>query len=96
MGYRVLFLANPVKLSVKNEQLMIDNGEITRVPLEDIECIVCDTPQLNITARLLTKFAEYAVTFYITDPAHHPSGVFLPVSRHSRHASVLQDQISMS
>ncbi|MED9969483.1 MAG: hypothetical protein UFA98_05665 [Ruminococcus sp.] len=53
MGYRVLFLANPVKLSVKKEQLMIDNGEVTRVPLEDIECIVCDTPQLNITARLL-------------------------------------------
>lgn len=96
MGYRVLFLANPVKLSMKNEQLMIDNGEIARIPLEDIECIVCDTPQLNITARLLTKFAEYAITFYITDSAHHPSGVFLPVSRHSRHASVLQDQIAMS
>ena len=96
MGYRVLFLANPVKLSVKNEQLMIDNGEITRFPLEDIECIVCDTTQLNITARLLTKFAEYAITFYITDSGHHPSGVFLPVSRHSRHASVLQDQIAMS
>jgi hypothetical protein len=25
MGYRVIFLANPVKLSVKNEQLVIDN-----------------------------------------------------------------------
>ena len=62
-----------VKLSVKNEQLMIDNGEITRFPLEDIECIVCDMPQLNITARLLTKFAEYAITFYITACAikHH-------------------------
>ena len=76
MGYRVLFLANPVKLSAKNEQLIVDNGEITRFPLEDIECIVCDTPQLNITARLLTKFAEYAITFYITDSGHHPSGVF--------------------
>ena len=52
---------------------MIDNGEITRFPLEDIECIVCDMPQLNITARLLTKFAEYAITFYITACAikHH-------------------------
>ena len=25
MGYRVIFLANPVKLSVKNEQLIIGN-----------------------------------------------------------------------
>ena len=39
MGYRVIFLANPVKLSTKNEQLLIDNGEVTKVPLEDIECI---------------------------------------------------------
>lgn len=57
MGYRVLFIANPAKLSVKNEQLIIDNGEVSRVPLEDIECIVSDTPQLNVTTRLLAKFS---------------------------------------
>ena len=96
MGYRVIFLANPVKLSSKNEQLLIDNGEVTKIPLEDIECIVADTPQLNITARLLAKFAEYAISFYVTDHRHHPSGVFLPVSRHSRHMSVLQSQIDMT
>ena len=96
MGYRVIFLANPVKLSSKNEQLLIDNGEVTKIPLEDIECIVADTPQLNITARLLAKFAEYAISFYVTDHRHHPSGVFLPVSRHSRHLSVLQSQIDMT
>lgn len=53
MGYRVIFLANPVKLSVINEQLLIGNGEITKIPLEDIECIVADTMQLNISARVL-------------------------------------------
>lgn len=96
MGYRVLFLANPVGLSVKNEQLLIDNGEITKVPLEDIECIVADTLQLNLTARLLSKFSEYAISFYVTDKSHHPCGVFIPVSRHSRHVSVLQSQIDMT
>ena len=34
MGYRVLFLTNPVNLIVKNEQLIIDNGELTRIPIE--------------------------------------------------------------
>ena len=96
MGYRVIFLANPIKLSVKSEQLVIDNGEITKVPLEDIECIVADNPQINVTAYLLMKFAEYAITFYITDKAHHPCSVLLPVSRHSRHMSVLNEQINMS
>ena len=33
MGYRVLFLANPLKLSVNNSQLVIDNGQITKIPL---------------------------------------------------------------
>ena len=96
MGYRVIFLANPVKLNVKNEQLLIDNGEITKIPLEDIECVVADTMQLNINARVLSKFAEYAVSFYVTDQGHHPCGVFLPVSRHSRHVSALRSQIEMT
>lgn len=96
MGYRVLFLANPIKLSVKNEQLIIDNGEITRIPLEDIECVAADSLQINISSYLLMKFSEYAITFYITDKCHHPCGVFLPVSRHSRHMSVLNAQINMS
>ena len=85
MGYRVLFLANPVKLSVKYEQLIVDNGEITKIPLEDIECVVADTAQLNITAYLLMKFSEYKVSFIVTDRAHHPCGMFLPLAEnHSR------------
>lgn len=97
MGYRVLFLANPVKLSVKNEQLLIDNGEITKIPLEDIECVVADTPRLSITAYLLSKFAFYNTSFFVTDNAHHPCGIFLPLgTKHSRHTSVLKSQIDMT
>lgn len=45
MGYRVLFLANPIKLSVKNEQLLIDNGSvrllvITEKQYEKMELII--------------------------------------------------------
>lgn len=97
MGYRVLFLTNPVNLSVKNEQLIIDNGELTRIPLEDIECVVADTLQLKFTAYTLSKFSEYSISFYITDMSHHPSGVFLPLSdNHSRHMSVLKNQLEMT
>lgn len=96
MGYRVVFLANPVRLSVKNEQLLIDNGEITKIPLEDIECIVADSQQVTLNTYLMTKFCEYAITFFITDKAHHPCGVLLPTCRHSRHLAVLSEQIKMS
>ena len=96
MGYRNIFLANAAKLSVKNEQLIIDNGEITKIPLEDIDCIAADNPQVTINGYLLAKFSEYAITFYVSDKRHLPCGVFLPVSRHSRHLSVLRGQIDMS
>ena len=96
MGYRVLFLTNPIKLSVKNEQLVIDNGEITKVPLEDIECIAADNLQISVNTYLLMKLSEYAITFYVTDKMHHPCGVLLPVSKHCRHMSVLNQQIAMT
>lgn len=95
MGYRNIFLVNAVRLSVKNEQLLIDNGEVVKVPLEDIECIVCDSLQVNVTSYLLMKFNEYSITFFVTNKSHHPCGVFLPINKHSRHLSVLKKQIEM-
>ncbi|MCD8025738.1 MAG: type II CRISPR-associated endonuclease Cas1 [Clostridiales bacterium] len=95
MGYRVLFLANSMKLSVKNEQLVIDNGDVTKIPLEDIECIAVDSMQVAFNSYLLSKISEYAITLYATNKAHHPCGVFLPLNRHSRHLSVLNSQINM-
>lgn len=96
MGYRNIFLTNPVKLSVKNEQLVIDNGVITKVPLEDIECIIADNSSVSVSTYLMSKFMEYAITFYISDGKHSPCGVLLPVNRHSRHLSVLKSQIDLS
>ncbi len=96
MGYRVLFLTNPARLSVKNEQLVIDNGETHKVPLEDIECIALDNMQINMNSYLLAKLSEYAITFYVTDKKHQPCSTFLPLLRHSRHFTVLKNQLDMT
>lgn len=96
MGYRVLFLTNPAKLSVKNEQLIVDTGEQRKIPLEDIECIAIDNLQINLSAYLLMKLSEYGITFYVPDRSHHPCGVFLPICVHSRHMAMLQKQIDMT
>lgn len=96
MGYRVIFITNPCRLSIKNEQLIIDNGEIARVPLEDIECIAADSMQISFNTYILSKAAEYAITLYITDKSHTPCGVYLPFQRHSRHLAVLRSQMEMT
>ena len=47
MGYRVIFLTKGCRLSVKDEQLLIDNGDVAKIPLEDIGCIVADSAQVS-------------------------------------------------
>ncbi len=96
MGYRVIFLTGGCKLSVKNEQLMIDNGDTSKVPLEDIGCIIADSPQVIINSYLLMKFSEYGIVFITDGKNHIPCGVHLPFAVHSRHLSVLHEQIKMT
>lgn len=96
MGYRVIFLTNPARLYVKNQQLVIDNGDVFKVPLEDIECIAIDSMQITMNSYLLSRLSEYAITLYVTDKTHHPCGIFLPLLRHSRHLSVLKNQLEMT
>lgn len=96
MGYRVIFLTNPARLYVKNQQLVIDNGDVFKVPLEDIECIAIDSMQISMNSYLLSRLSEYAITLYVTDKTHHPCGTFLPLLRHSKHLSVLKNQLEMT
>lgn len=96
MGYRVIFLTNPARLYVKSQQLVIDNGDVFKVPLEDIECIAIDSMQITMNSYLLSRLSEYAITLYVTDKTHHPCGTFLPLLRHSRHLSVLKNQLEMT
>ncbi len=96
MGYRIIFITNPCTLSVKNEQLVVDSAERISIPLEDIECIATDNMRIGYNTYFLTKAAEYGITFYVTDRSHLPCGVFLPFAQHSRHLSVLKDQLEMT
>lgn len=96
MGYRVIFLTGACKLTVKNEQLVIDNGDKSKVPLEDIGCIIADSPQVVINSYLLMKLSEYGIVLITDGKNHIPCGVHLPFAVHSRHLSVLQEQIKMT
>lgn len=96
MGYRNIFLLNPARLSVKNEQLIVETVEKRSVPLEDIECIAIDNLQTDISAYTLMKIAEYGITMYISNSLHHPVSVLLPTNQHTRHLQVLNAQLAFS
>ena len=52
--------------------------------------------QITMNSYLLSRLSEYAITLYVTDKTHHPCGTFLPLLRHSRHLSVLKNQLEMT
>lgn len=60
MEYRNIFIANPAKLSIQRNQLVIQQEQQFTVPLEDISSILIESQQVTLTAAALSAFAEFA------------------------------------
>lgn len=97
-AYRTLFLSNPAKLSHKNQGLLIalGNQPPVTIPLKDIITIVIDTPQINLTASLLSELAKHKILLFTCDESHLPNGIFTPFLAHYRNAQILQSQITLT
>ena len=60
MEYRNIFIANPAKLSIQRNQLVIQQEQRFTVPLEDISSILIESQQVMLTAAALSAIAEFA------------------------------------
>ncbi len=94
MAYRNIFIANTSKLSVKNEQLIVDNGETFSFPIEDIRCVLLEDSRTVLTSALISKFARAGVTMIICDEKHMPTAALSPINGYSRRLSQIKLQIS--
>ena len=52
MEYRNIFIANPAKLSIQRNQLVIQQEQQFTVPLEDISSILIESQQVTRAAKL--------------------------------------------
>ena len=73
MEYRNIFLANPARLSVQREQLVIEQAEKTTVPLEDISSVLIESPQVTLTACAAAAMAAYGITVFLCDEKQLPA-----------------------
>lgn len=96
MGYRNIIIANPAKLTVSKNRLVIDTGEQALVPLEDIRCIMLENRQITLTSSLLTQLGEAGITVFACSRLHLPASVFYPINSHSRQLKQLRMQIEQS
>ena len=98
MGWRILQITKPCKLSVKNEQLIYQAqpDESIKIPLEDISVVVLENRQISFSNYLLSALMEYNVVVFTCDATHLPSGVLTPYHSHSRYSEMAWAQIEMS
>lgn len=96
MSWRSLIISHPSKLSLKNNQICIQQEEVWDVPLEDVSVIVIESQQVVITESLLSKLCENNTVVYFCDKKHVPNGYLLPYYQHSRQPKILKEQIALS
>ncbi len=97
MGWRILQITRPCKLSVKNRQLVCENNEDKlTLPLEDISVVILESKQIIISNALLSELAENNIVLFTCNFSHIPSGCFTPFHNHSRYSEIAWSQVEAS
>ncbi len=98
MGWRVVCIANPARLSVKNASLVVKTGEEEPVcvPLEDISVLMVETRQASLSSHLLAELGGRGTLVFFCDGKHLPCASLLPFCQHSRALAALNAQLQGS
>ena len=95
MEYRNIFLANPARLSVQREQLVIEQAEKITVPLEDISSVLIESQQVTLSVHAAAAMADHGITVFLCDEKHLPSCQLLPINQFCRQRKLLLSQCEM-
>ena len=95
MEYRNIFLANPARLSVQREQLVIEQAEKITVPLEDISSVLVESQQITLSVHAAAAMADHGITVFLCDEKHLPSCQLLPINQFCRQRKLLLSQCEM-
>ncbi len=98
MGWRIIQITKPCRLSVKDKQLLYapQEGDELKIPLEDISVLILENKQITLSNYLFSELSEYDIVFFSCDGCHLPSGVFFPFHNHSRYSEIAWQQVEMS
>ena len=58
MAFRNVVVENPARISVKNQQLIINTEAEHSLPLEDISSLLLESTQSTITTAALSKLGQ--------------------------------------
>lgn len=92
--FRIIYIKESEKLSLKLDSLLIDNNNNEySIPLEDIDTIMLENNKCILTSKLICKLMEYKINFIVCNDKMMPTGMMLPYQQHSRGTKVILNQI---
>lgn len=97
MSFKSIFITNPCKISIKNDNLIITVEEKDNlVTLDSIASIVIETPRATITTYAISKLAEAGVSVLYVDKKFNLNAITLPFHTHSTFSKIVHAQIDIS
>lgn len=95
---RTLVFSNPVRLSLRNRQLVLaykdDPENTTTVPIEDIGVVVVENRQVSVTLPLLNALTENEVQVVFCNATGMPSSMLLGFEGNNLQGETLRNQMS--
>lgn len=97
MGFQSLFITNPCKISIKDDNLVIsnDDGQF-KIILDNLVSIVIETTQATITTYAISRLAEEGVSILYVDKKYNLNAITLPFHTHSTFSKIVHSQIDIS
>lgn len=99
MVKRTLFFGSPCRLSLKNNQLVIENketGEIKKCPIEDLGYVVIEDQSVSITIPALNALSSNNTAVVFCDERRMPSSMLFNLDSNNVLAEVYKAQIEAS
>ena len=95
---RTLLISNPSKLSVKLDQMIIEqDGKVMgTIPVEDIGVLLVEHPAVLYTQGCLSALMENNAAVIVCSKNRHPHGLFLPLDTNELQSERFRHQIEVS
>jgi CRISPR-associated protein Cas1 len=95
---RIIDVSNPSHLSLRREQLVIeqDRKEVGTIPLEDIAVLILDDPQITHTQGLLAACCKNNIVVLFSNEKHLPVSILLSLSGGSLHSKIIDQQAQVA
>lgn len=97
MSDRILEIAHPARLSVKDSQLVIEREEFLpfNTPLSGVNTLLLAHPQVTLTQAVVSRLAETGAILVTIDHNYLPVSMTLPLQAHSLQTERLAAQAEL-